>query len=516
MVNNNKNLNVPAIIPQRLKSAAQIAELRAETMYSSPSTGSYDIVKDKGRRKNTRTGKSTEAISYNQRHRDRAQGTIYDLIRNDIMAKWAFEKFLDYSTFHYFQSSTGDAVLDDNIEWAMADWMLPVNCDVGGKHDFDKIISLMASGVALDGDCALLKTHDYKLQGIEGDNIRSLDCKVNYNKGTVPAIAKDAVQGLILDDYGRVTNYIICSKSTTNPNRYDYKAIVPADSIIFDGNFFRFDQLRGIPILNAAANIAQDIKEIDEYQLLKVKMHSMFGLAFKSDAINSGFGDAPISDIINGTSDTAPTGEKYQFEMDAGMKMELNPGDSVEMFESKTPSSEYLDFSELMIRKFMLSFGIPYEFFKPGDSSYSVMKHVRAEFKIGMQRFERRNRYIRELITRWVLPHLIEKNSIKLPKKLSYNDVLKSINWLPQAEPWLDEDKEVTAALARIGGGLSNYEIETAKRGNNAYDIFRGASRAQKYIQSSGIIVTIGQPGQTTFNSDKLNSKTITVNGEQK
>ena len=70
MVNNTNNNNVPAIIPQRLKSSAQIAELRAETMYNSLSTGGYDIYKDKGRRKNPRTGKSTEAITYNQRNRD--------------------------------------------------------------------------------------------------------------------------------------------------------------------------------------------------------------------------------------------------------------------------------------------------------------------------------------------------------------------------------------------------------------------------------------------------------------
>lgn len=512
MVNNNSN--IPAIIPQRLKSAAQIAELRAEVMYSSPSTGRYEIAESKGRRKNPRTGKTTEAITYNQYKRDKAQGTIYDLIRNDIMAQWAFNKFLDYSTVHYFQSSTGDAKQDDDIEYVMEDWMNPINCDTAGRHSFDGLIRLMASGKALDGDCALLKTHDYKLQGIEGDNIRSLDCKVNFNKGTIPDAAKNAVQGLILDDYGRVTDYIICTKSNTNPSRYDYKAVVPADSVIFDGNFFRFDQVRGVPILNAAANIAQDIKEIDEYQLIKVKMHSVFGLAFKSDAINGGFGDSPIP-YGNETSDNSNSaGEKYNFELDAGLKMELNPGDSVDMFESKTPSTEYKEFSELMIRKFMLTFGIPFEFFNPGNASYSVMKHIRAEFKVGMQRFEKRNRYIREIITRWVLPYLLQKNNIKLKKEFKDNEIFKYLNWLPQSEPWLDEEKEVSASLARIGGGLSNYSIEAAKHGNNAFDIFRGLKREQTYIDTSKIVLTIGMPGQATFNQDKL-TKNITVTADK-
>ena len=519
MLKNDNNINnVPAIIPQRLKTTLEVAQMRSSACYGSNSTGSYEVTKNKGRRRNTRTGKTTEAITYNQRNRDKAQGTIYDLFRNDVTTQWAFNKFLDYSTVHYFQSSTDDTGIDSDIETIMEDWMSPANCDVSGRHSFDELIRLMASGKALDGDCALLKTHDYKLQGIEGDNIRSLEDKVNIKKGDIPPAAKDAIQGLILDDYGRVTNYIICTKSTTNSSRYDYRAIVPADSVIFDGNFFRFDQLRGVPILNAAANTAQDIKEIDEYQLIKVKKHAMFGIAFKSDAINSGFGEtkAPI-DMSNGNNEANDgyTGEKYQFEMDAGMKMELNPGDSVDMFESKTPSTEYREFSELMIRKFLLTFGLPFEFFNPQNASYSTMKHVRAEFKFGIQRFEKRNRLIRAMITKWVLPYLIQKNKIKLNKKTPIEKVLSSFVWLPQAEPWLEEDKEVSAALARIGGGLSNYTIEAARHGNDAFDIFRGAEREQTHIQSSGLVFTIGQPGQATFNADKLN-KTITVNGENK
>lgn len=276
---------------------------RSAVYYNADSTGGYDIVKDKGRRKNPRTGKSAEHINYNQRHRDKAQGTGYDIIRNDITAQWAFNKFLDYTTVHYFQSSTGDSALDDEIEYAVEDWSRAANCDISRRHSLDDMIRLNASGKALDGDGALLLTDSWRLQGIEGDNIRTPDWKVDIAKNNLSKKITGAIQGVILDKFRSAVAYVICQKSET-PGRYEYVATVPAENIIFNGNFFRFDQVRGVPVLNAAANTAQDIKEIDEYQLIKVKKHAMFGIAFKSDAATTGFNEAPLASGVAGQQGT--------------------------------------------------------------------------------------------------------------------------------------------------------------------------------------------------------------------
>lgn len=485
---------------------------RSTVLYSSDTTGGYDVVKDKGRRKNPRTGKSKEHVTYNQRNRDKAQGTGYDIVRNDIVAQWAFNKFLDYTTVHYFQSSTGDQGLDEELEFAVDDWSMAENCDISRRHSLDSIIRLHASGKALDGDSAIILTDSWRLQGIEGDNIRTPDWKVDILKNNLTKEITGAVQGLILDDFGAVQYYVICRKSEM-PGRYEYVATVPASSVIFDGNFFRFDQVRGIPVLNAAANTSTDIKEIDEYQLIKVKMHAMHALAFKSDASQTGYNEAPLANGVAGQQGTtATTGPAYEFEMDSGMKIELNPGDSVDMLESKTPSREYKEFSEVMMRKFLLAWGgMPFEYFNPGNASYSVMKHIRAEFKFGIMRFEKKSRETRYSILKWVFPYLLKKYGIALPDKFKDGKIFRFLNWLPQAEPWLEEDREVSAALARIDGGLSNHEIESARRGNDAYDIFRGAKRAQSYIRTSKLVIATGQPGAMLWNQSVMNNQNVTV-----
>lgn len=492
------------MVSKQLVNQYGAALARSDIYYNSDTTGGYDIIKDKGRRKNPKTGKSQEHVTYNQRNRDKAQGTIYDLIRNDITAQWAFKKLLDYTTVHYFQSTTGDQALDDDIEYIVEQWSRRENCDIGKRHSLSQMVRLRAAGEYLDGDAALLKLSSLQLQGIEGDNIRSPDYKVD-SKG-MPEEAKKSIQGLILDKYNAVQKYVICMKSD-KPGRYKFSALVDAENIIYGGNFFRFDQIRGVPVLNAAANTAQDIKEIDEYQLIKVKKHAMFGIAFKSDASQSGFNEAPLSGGIAGSSDAATSGPAYQFEMDAGLKLELNPGDSVDMFESKTPSTEYREFSELMMRKFFLTWeGMPYEFFNCGNASYSAMKHIRAEFKFGIQQSEQKNRDIRYNILEWVLPALLKKNSVKIPPKFKDGKLFRYLTWLPQAEPWLEEDREVSAALNRIDGGLSNLEDEAARRGKNAYDVLRGTKRVQSYIKAAKIVSVVGMPGATLWNADTMNN----------
>lgn len=483
---------------------------RCTTYFDASATGSYEINRDKGRRRNPRTGKAQEHITYNQRHRDKAQGTIYDLIRNDITAQWAFKKLLDYTTVHYFQSSTGDSVLDDDIEYIVEQWSRRENCDIGKRHSLGQMIRLRAAGEYLDGDGALLKLSTLKLQGIEGDNIRSPDYKTDT--AGMPEIAKTSIQGLILDKYNAVKQYVICTK-TNNPGRYKFASLVDAENVIYGGNFFRFDQIRGVPVLNAAANTAQDVKEIDEYQLQKVKMHAMHALVFKSDAALTGYNEIPLPGGIAGNgSGTVSNTPQYQFEMDSGLKMELNPGDSVDMLESKTPSREYKEFSELMMRKFFLTWeGLPYEFFNCGNASYSAMKHIRAEFKFGIQQSEQKNRDIRYSVLEWILPALLAQNKIRLPKKFAGDKIFRYLSWLPQAEPWLEEDREVSAALARIDGGLSNLEDEAARRGKNAYDVLRGTARSQSYIRKTGLVLTVGMPGANLWNADKMNNSKLST-----
>ena len=151
------------------------------------------------------------------------------------------------------------------------------------------MIRLFGSGICLDGDAGLSKLKDYKLQGIESDRIASpdkLDVKIKK--------CFSIQDGLIYDAFGKVQAYIICSRKSDKQKANTYQQILAYDDMVYDGHFFRFDQLRGIPMFAPAVNIWQDIKEIDEYQLIKCKKHAMFGIMLKSsESGKSGFNETP-------------------------------------------------------------------------------------------------------------------------------------------------------------------------------------------------------------------------------
>lgn len=80
-----------------------------------------------------------------------------------------------------------------------------------------------------------------------------------------------------------------------------------------------------------------------------------------------------------------------------------------------------------------------------------------------------------------------------------------------QAEPWLDESKEVKASIDLIGAGLSSAEREARTRGRDVYDVTRENARWQNYLRRSGVVVGIGTPGGALFNSDKMNNSDKTA-----
>jgi len=471
----------------------------------------YSAIKDKGRRKPARTSKPGESSVLNQHRRDRLQGTVYDLIRNSVEAKWALNKMLNYCCNFYFQSTTGFTEFDDALERSVARWMMAKNCDVARRHNFPMLLRLHGAGVMLDGDSLLLKLRDFRLQGIEADRIRG----TGHNTPKNFAAAPGASDGLVLDNFGAVDKYLICNRSA---NGYDFAAAVDWKNAFFSGVFFRFDQVRGVsPLAFGAVNKFQDIGEIDEYQMIKTKKHACFGLAVMSNDPGSGFNDsaAPLSPSLSVAAPAPDSPEalapRYDFELDAGLKLELAAGDTIDMFESKTPSQEYQSFAESQLRKGLLAFNVPYTFYNSNGSTYSANKQDRAEFRLDIRPYQKQFSDLCYDVSEWLIPFLIKKDNIPVPKPYADRLDLLRYDWIPEAEPWLDEKAEIEAAALRISCGLSSREKECRRRGGDFYDNARALKREQTYLEKSGIVYAIGQPGQQLVNLPNSNAPTASA-----
>jgi capsid protein len=436
----------------------------------------YNAIQNKGRRKAPKTRIQAEGRVLDRRKREKLVATIKELSRNNSVVAWALRKHLDYISNFTFQAKTDDLDLNKEIEKRWKEWGRKKNCDIAQRHSLQDMIRLFETGKIFDGDSALLKVNGMKLQGVESDRIGKP--KANIPEGfDIKAVNNE---GLILNDFGAVEGYVVNKRTETSG--LEFQSIATPDQLIFDGYFQRFDQTRGISPVAAAVNTFLDIDECNEALLLKCKKHGMFGLAIMSDESGpSGFGE---TDAETGDEPDADT-DKYDFNMDMGLKIELDQGDKIDMFESKTPSNEYQDYVNLMLRIALLAFDLPYTFFDSRQSSYSAQKQDRAEYEISAKSKRERNKEVLNEIAEWILPQITGLS-------------IDELEWefIPQATPWIDELKEVSASLMRISGGLSTRQLECKKKGLDFNEINEQLGKEETQIKESGATIVIGQSGQ--------------------
>ncbi|MPN13121.1 hypothetical protein SDC9_160441 [bioreactor metagenome] len=250
---------------------------------------------------------------------------------------------------------------------------------------------------------------------------------------------------------------------------------------------------------------------------MKSKNHALLGIAVTSGA-GSGLNNAeppinysvgPGSGSGGGSSGSGGSGGGDDddreltaygvYDLEAATKLELDKGDAVNLLESHTPSTEYQAFNDSLIRRGLLVFGLSFSFYNSEKSSYSSMKQDRAEFKFSIQRFMRQMCGVRGEVTRWVLPQIIRDYGLKWEKSGQI-----PFEWIPQADPWLEEDKEVSSALDRIAGGLSSPQRECKRRGVDFSDVVRENREAQRMVREFGVVMTLGKPGAMMFNSGNM------------
>ena len=463
---------------------------------------SYNAVQDKGRRRPPAKNKAAEHAVLKLTDHKKLRASTYDLIRNDVAAGWAYNKFLDHTTNFNFQCNTDDKEFNKALEFAIEDSGKKQNFDIAGRMSRKEMIRTHGSGICLDGDGLLIKLAEFKVQGIEGDRI-AIPADKNAVKGK-----NVNERGLVIDQYGRVSEYCVCSRDKKSGKKLIFDSLYKEADVIYNGHFFRFDQDRGISPFAAALNTFKDIAECDEAQLVKCKKQALFGLAFMSDAPGLG-NDTEIVDPMSDDytpadgetipekteANTTSENEYPEVKLDMGLDLQLDPGDKVEMFESKNPSAEYQQYIEAQLRRGFLCFNIPYTLYNAKGANYSSMKQDRAEFKISIQPFMDKIKAVYMELSEWSIPQLIKEYKIKMPKGYKKGDRIP-YEWIPAGEIWLDESREVAAAALRVATGLSDLPTEHRRHGSNFFDSIARQSKAVKEAKEKEVLLWSpnGQP----------------------
>jgi len=445
----------------------------------------YDAVEEKDRRKPPSANTRSEDDLLTPGKRKKLTGATRDIHRNFSIAGWAIRKHLDYVSTFSFQSRTGIKALDDEIERLFAWWSRPRNCDVAGRHSLGRLVRLAEARRTVDGDVFLLKLSDGRLQAIEGDRIctptRGLPAGVK---------AKEFTHGVQTDKAGRPRAYCICKRSPLGG--FAFERIVRAAFMEHHGFFDRFDQLRGISPLAPAVNTLRDCYEGYDYALAKMKVAQLFALAFYRQQADFEGETYERQTVISGSEDAAEgsleAADQQRYKVDFGrgpIKLELDDGDRAEFLESKSPSTEFQAFSQVMIATALKALDIPYSFYDEAHTNYSGARQALLQYE---QSADVKRQDVRDLLNRltaWRLGHFIADGVLELPAGMALRDL--RWEWIARGIPWIDPLKEVNADIAAVGAGLSSRGRVLKRQGLDFAEVARELAAENELLAELGL-----------------------------
>jgi len=479
-----------------------------------PFTFGYNATEDKGRRQAPRKRIYREEKVLTDVKRKKLIATTQDQVRNLTLVPWMVRKHLDYTANHHFEFKTGNDKLDATVNRIFKWHGRPENFDFMGRFGRDEFFRLFELEKVVSGDAAMIKLQGQKLQAIESDEIRLCSDMPDIKLANGASISDS---GIVVDAQGRPIGYSICRR--TDSGGYEFDHIEPSENVIFDGYWSRYkSQYRGVSPLAASVNTVQDLYEALEFNLIKAKMHALFGLAITRDPNDDegGFGGAGGSTAEVSDAEAQDNGSHLDLNVRAVNILDMNPGDKVQVIESGTPSSEFIDASYLYIQLGMLALDIPVTCFDSRRSSFSARIADLNEYEVSCEPKRTKNRYVRMAYSDWLLRTIWNDPSSAWPLRalateagIGLRDVQSEVHWIASGSPWLDKYKQILGDELGIALGLDNGIDAARRRGMDIFENIDKQSKVIEYAKAKGV------PLKTGAMSDRVAIESISKDGEE-
>lgn len=475
---------------------------------SSPSgSATYEALDPRGKRRSVSGQIRSEDQILTQQRRSRLAGNAMDLHRNAVLFAWAIRRHLDYTTLFDFQPCNEDDSLNDDLRSLMERDSRPENCDIGGRHSWNRLRRLAEVRKICDGDCGLLQLRSGHLQGIESFGIRTPRKK-----------RRDADRwrlGVKLGAGNRALAYGLTER-TNNTTR---ERVVPASQLMMLASFEgRFDQHRGISPITAALNEFRDIYETKALMQEKVKLDQIFGVAFTRSVDSAGFDDGDDLPLTgengDGQTDAAAAADqatKQQYEIGQGVKgFDLDDNEGIELIQSQNPSSQTQAFLNLSIAIAIKALDLPFNFFDESHTNFfgsraAWIQYERACHSKREDQLELHRRYTLFRLRRWMLPRSAGgTGELVLPSSMTMGDL--KWKWVPRGIPWWKPQEELTVDLMAVAAGLKDFQQVCDERGTGIWrENIRQIKRQLKQAHLDGITLAFNEaklPLSLTFNAD--------------
>ena len=466
---------------------------------------SYKSVESSNKRKTGPKVLHGEDFELRGGKRQRIQADARDQQRNFSTLSWMIRKHVSYTSQFAFKIRTTDQELTRRLKDWFEDAQKKKNFDVSERHALNRASALFEMAKVTEGDAAMVRIKGGSIQLVES----SLICKPTKDKNGKPVskrVQQVNEQGLILNKWGAVTHYCICKWDEGQRERvFDYLA--KSENVFFDGYYTRVSQTRGISPLASALNTMRDLHESYDYTLMKIKVSTLFGVAFYRDAPDgdewNSNGSPGIEHDDDGAESDAPT---YQMDMTGGvMNLDLNDGDRAEVVESKTPHEDTQGFWAAMARCALMALDIPYGLYNSDGMNLALIKAQFAEYERTSREKQDANRVIWEEWRDWQI-ELAESSDPEISRLINatYGDdrkaLLRSVMVIPIGAPLLDRKSDAEADDKEISNGTTSRQRICKRRNQDWFEILDELDEEEKQLKERGVTVTIGSPGANGLN----------------
>ena len=266
------------------------------------------------------------------------------------------------------------------------------------------------------------------------------------------------------------------------------------------------EQTRGISDMVSALKHMRMTKKFKDITLQNAVVNATYAAAIESELPKEiifgamGAGGAgfmgTLAEYLKGLGEYTAASKNIAID---GVKMpHLYPGTKLNVMPLGTPGGVGTGFEESLLRHTAAALGLSYEEF---SRDFTKTNYSSARASMGQT-----DRYMRgrkkvvadkkatHVYTLW-FEEKINAGAIPLPKGVDatifYNPVLReallSCDWIGSSRGQIDELKETQAAVMRINSGLSTYEIEAARLGQDFRRLFNQRARENRLMEKLGL-----------------------------
>lgn len=290
----------------------------------------------------------------------------------------------------------------------------------------------------------------------------------------------------------------------------------------------QIDQSRGVADMVSVLKQMRMTKQYQDVVLQNAVVQASYAASIESDLPSEmvygslGVGQAGFGDTLGlyMKALTEYSGGAKSLQVDGVKIPHLFPGTKMNIKSLASPGGVGSTFEESLLRHVAAGFGVSYEQFSRDytKTNYSSARASMAETWKGMQSRKKQvaDRFASSVYQLWLEEEINNGRDVPLPANWQEGDFYNPLKrealcrctWIGASRGQIDEMKETQAAVLRIANGLSTYEAECARLGEDWRVIFEQRQREDEAMREMNL--TFGM----TATKPAANQQAQTITGQ--